>query len=1637
MVKEPVLTENAMVVLRNRYLAKDEKGRVVETPGRLFQRTARNLAVIDILYDPEVYDREAGQDRGPQPGDDDPDPEDGLPPYTFYDISTLHRAYRSMRKRGHMRVGWRRLLELLKERRPSLQRFEDELYDAMADLKLLFNSPTLMNAGRELQQLSACFVLPIEDSLDGIFDTLKHTALIHQSGGGCVAGDALVHTTFCGIEEIATLYERIRLTGVPEREGQRWRVMDVRDLGIRTMSLDPASGVFEPRPVTHLWRWEVPAEEQVTVCSSDGTEVTTSTWHPFVVFTGKGLEERRADQLRPGDILLQPNASVRDNWPFRDYQELDGLELDEDLAWRVGRLLGGGSRDAASGDAATEAVTKSPLSVVAAFLSGLIDSGGRVDLERRRVVFSTVCPDLARRLQALMSLLGFGPSLRVRRPGGRTGTALHEVELAAAARTPELAEMLLPWARDPVGRVRLEALLEPGGRPTHRRPPFRLEDVEDLLAALGVETGTADIARRPDLLERVARGWTVVTEVRPSASPQVFYDFTVEGHNNYLAGRGNLTVVHNTGFSFSRLRPKDDIVKSTGGVASGPVSFMRVFDAATNAIKQGGTRRGANMGILRCDHPDILEFIDSKADSEAITNFNISVGLTDRFMEAVRKDEEYDLVNPRTGEVRGRLRAREVFDRIARRAWANGEPGVVFLDRLNADNPTPHLGVIESTNPCVTGEALVSTAEGLVRMDRLVQEAQVREVAVATDDRVLGLTLYRNGTDGAAAAAAGGVSVHPVRKAFASGTKPVVRVTTEAGYSVEVTPDHKVMTTQGWVPAGDLKPGCHRVLLQSGESGFPETARLPFVPETRTRERNGPTRRHDLPTEWSEELGLALGWLVGGGRLRLGDSEAGVDFTFAPEDRAAMERLMPALNGWYGREVRPVEGRAGVLLLSYRGRPFAEFFRRLGVAAGAAGERRVPETLFTASRAAVTGFLRALFTACGAVVVSGDRAACARLTSESLGLVQDVQRLLLALGMKSRIYGRGRVARRTLRCGTAAGEEREDEASVGALYELRVSREDLQRFLDVVGFLGGRRADRIRPPETRKRGFPSRRFTDGVASVTPVGERPVFDLQEPVTHSFIANGLVVSNCGEQPLLPYESCNLASINLARFVSGGEVDYEEMGRIVDLAVHYLDNVIDANRYPMAAIEEMTKGNRKIGLGVMGWADMLIRLGIPYDSEEALALAEEVMGFIDSRSKEASAALAAERGPFPNFRGSALDVPDRPPLRNATTTTIAPTGSISIIAGVSGGIEPLFSIAFTRRGILGGEELVEINPQFELVARQKGFHSPSLMAEVARVGSVQGMDGVPEEVKRVFVTALDITPEWHVRMQAAFQKHTDNAVSKTVNLPFEATPEDIRAVYEMAYELGCKGVTVYRDGSRASQVLNVGRGERGAEEEASARPAPPTAEGGGDVRVRSVLDRGPWGSIKPVPRPQKLDGVTVRKLTPLGNLYIILNTAGGAPFELFALIGKAGSDVAAFTEGLARLISLALRCGVDPREIASELSGIGGNRSVGFGPNRVKSVPDAIAQFLDEYLAGEVDVSPWTVRQAGQLSMFENGPDAREGEGAVTAPPPGAHGEGAGGGQPGRAPSLDLCPACGLYCLAHEEGCLKCRCCGHSEC
>ncbi len=627
----------------------------------------------------------------------------------------------------------------------------------------------------------------------------------------------------------------------------------------------------------------------------------------------------------------------------------------------------------------------------------------------------------------------------------------------------------------------------------------------------------------------------------------------------------NTAIIHKsgggTGFSFSRLRPGGDIVGSTKGISSGPISFMTVFDTATEAVKQGGTRRGANMGILRIDHPDILAFITAKDNNSRFNNFNISVAITDEFMKAVKEDGEYDLVNPRTKKVVRRLRAKEVFDTIVSHAWKNGEPGIVFIDRINKSNPTPKIGRIESTNPC----------------------------------------------------------------------------------------------------------------------------------------------------------------------------------------------------------------------------------------------------------------------------------------------------------------------------------------------------------------------------------------------------------------------------GEQPLLPYESCNLGSINLAHMVREGATDFQKLKKVVWQAVHFLDNVIDVNKYPIEKIDEVTKSNRKIGLGVMGWADMLIQLGIPYNSDGATRLAEEVMGFIQREARNASVALAEQRGVFPNYAGSIYD--GKVSLRNATVTTIAPTGTLSILAACSSGVEPLFAVSFVRN-VMEGTKLLEVNPYFEKAAKERGFWSRELMERIADKGSLHDFDEIPEDVKALFVTAHDITPMEHIAMQAAFQKHVDNAVSKTVNFPHDASPKDVEDAYMFAYTLDCKGVTVYRDGSREEQVLSTGKTAK--------KEAEP-------VQVKIV----------PRKRPEVLTGQVRLMKTGCGNLYVtITEDEHGNIFELFTSMGKAGGCAGSQAEAIGRLVSLALRSNIEPEEIMKQLKGISCHEPSWAEGGRILSCSDAIGKALEKYL------------QRGE------------------------NGNGNGGNGHSEVMRIGQCPECG-GAVEHEGGCAVCHSCGFTKC
>ncbi|MHB1653807.1 MAG: vitamin B12-dependent ribonucleotide reductase [Desulfitobacteriaceae bacterium] len=676
-----------------------------------------------------------------------------------------------------------------------------------------------------------------------------------------------------------------------------------------------------------------------------------------------------------------------------------------------------------------------------------------------------------------------------------------------------------------------------------------------------------------------------------------------------------------TGFSFSRLRPKNSAVRSTGGVASGPVSFMKVFNSATEAVKQGGTRRGANMGILRVDHPDIMEFISCKEDSKEITNFNISVGVTEDFMEALRTGSDYNLIDPHSGQVAGQLSAHEVFDKIVDHAWRNGEPGIVFLDRLNQGNPTPHLGPIEATNPC----------------------------------------------------------------------------------------------------------------------------------------------------------------------------------------------------------------------------------------------------------------------------------------------------------------------------------------------------------------------------------------------------------------------------GEQPLLPNEACNLGSINLKLMVTEKEgkavVDWERLSRVTRLSIRFLDNVIDANQYPLPVIEEMVTGNRKVGLGVMGFADMLILLQTSYASEDAVEYAEKIMKFIQTEARLESLRLAEERGAFPNYQGSIYDGVML--LRNATLTTIAPTGTISMISGVSSGVEPLFAVAYTKT-VMDGTSLVEVNPLFEQYAKEYGFYSPELMHKIANQGTVLGLAEVPNWVQEVFVTAQEIEPEWHIKIQAAFQRFTDNAVSKTINFAKSAEREDIAKAYRLAYDLNCKGLTVYRDGSREEQVLSTGTAAAKSKDK-------PAQKGETDAIIPPKVPFVPEvNTVIPRPRPSITMGVTEKIKIGCGTLYVSVNADEKGICEVFTNTGRAGG-CSSQSEATARLISISLRSGLSVEAIIEQIRGIRCPACIRREGVTVTSCPDAISRVIKKYIDvgvnGNGNGNPLGGFNGNGLSNGLNG--SNDSSLKIVTSKELTKAEKAVVKKARDGVAVDnACPECGMP-INHESGCVVCTHCGYSKC
>ena len=577
-----------------------------------------------------------------------------------------------------------------------------------------------------------------------------------------------------------------------------------------------------------------------------------------------------------------------------------------------------------------------------------------------------------------------------------------------------------------------------------------------------------------------------------------------------------------------------------------------------------------------------------------------------------------------------------------------------------------------------------------------------------------------------------------------------------------------------------------------------------------------------------------------------------------------------------------------------------------------------------------------------------------------------------------------------------------------------VSNQNIGRFADLIGFSDNKKQTRLNELLAGyRRELNRERFTARVASIEPDGVEDVYDASIPGINAFDANGFYVHNCGEQPLLPFESCNLGSLNVARMVhyTGDDVamDWGRLAQAVRTGVHLLDNVIDMNNYPIEEIEEMSKKTRRIGMGIMGFSDLLVQLGIRYDSKEALDLGAEVMRRIQEETYKASKELAEKRGTFPAWEGSIYNRPgDVRRMRNSAPVTIAPTGTISIISGASSGIEPLFALSYVRN-VMDNTRLVEGNPYFEAVARHEGFYSTELMEQLAQTGSLHDLD-VPQWVKEVFRTSHDITPEWHVRMQAAFQRYTDNSVSKTINFPNEATVEDVAQAYKLAYETGCKGITVYRDGSKAGQVLSTGD---------TGRASADSSGEDGDASAMAIPRR-----RVPQERPRQIHGVTERVRTGHGNMYITINfdeQNEGSPFEVFSTLGKAGGCDSAQLEAISRLVSLALRSGISPREVVTQLKGITCCPAWDQGI-LVRSGPDAVALALERYISGEPDTLEAAEPESVQLQF--------------TAEPVTPNGTGTGTGNRNGVYPARKCPDCNTPVI-FQEGCLMCISCGWNKC
>lgn len=845
------------------------------------------------------------------------------------------------------------------------------------------------------------------------------------------------------------------------------------------------------------------------------------------------------------------------------------------------------------------------------------------------------------------------------------------------------------------------------------------------------------------------------------------------------------------GINYSDLRHEGDIVASTSGVASGPVSFMNIINTVTEVVKQGGKRRGANMGILEVWHPDIEKFITNKTQPGILENFNVSVGIWEDFWTSLvdSTDGKYTLRSPRDRTPVQEINAHQLMDIIALSAWKSAEPGLIFFDNINEYNVFAKArGMpLRATNPCITADTWVATAEG----PRLVSDL----VGIPFKTHLNGKAWNTSGF-------------------FSTGVKKIYKLKTKEGFELRLTEDHKVLAVKHmsrnsleseWKQAKDLKEG-DRVVLDD-------------------------CRYYEWDGKFDEKEGFLMGLMAGDGHIKKdsvilsswGESSGDTSVRGLVLQYAQQMPHISDFKGW-----TKIEGR-GEYRLSLAS------IRELAESLGLRHENKIiTEQIEKTSSAFYKGFLRGLFDADGTVLGSQQKGVSVRLSQSNVSILKTAQRMLLRLGIVSRIYENRRTEQEKL---MPDGKGHQRTYHTKLQHELVISGENLSRFHNVIGFADSAKVEHLNALlGDYERNLNKERFVATVAGLVADGVEEVYDVQVPGINAFDANGIVAHNCGEQSLYPYESCNLGSINLANLVKRKadgqyEFDWQRYEETIRKTTRFLDNIIDMNNYPVPEIDKASKESRRIGLGVMGVADLLYKLRIPYNSKEGYEFQYKLAEALTYYSMEESVALARSRGEFdlcPRTEYPEGKIPiagyyEKPKgehyydwdalvakiqkhgIRNVLTTTVAPTGTLSMIADCSNGMEPTFALVFEKRVTVG--RFFYTNKIFEQVLRENGLYSDELLAKIAdNYGSVRGLAEIPEWIQNIFVTAMDIHWSDHLMAQAVWQVWIGNAIAKTINMPHDVSTEDVKAAYLLAHELGLKGITVYRDGSRHTQVLHM---------------------------------------------------------------------------------------------------------------------------------------------------------------------------------------------------------------------------------------